>query len=203
MRVLGTLALLSRSGVHTPGEYGGGKDDGGGESGASGSTTDSRNPWLSTLNVLRLRGGVMGVSNGYSGSASGLPERGLLTLALTGTWRFSSPFVAAMRLASLLCVGVGGKGVEGGGDGGENHWLLTDFCDRDVRGGDSRHGVVEYEVVGGVVPGVVPGEAPHGGSGKSDGESETTLHLDDGEISEHGDTPSPFPLTYWKSTLRA
>lgn len=38
------LVLLYRSGVRIPGEYGGGSDDGGGESGASGSTTDSLNP---------------------------------------------------------------------------------------------------------------------------------------------------------------
>lgn len=135
----------------------------------------------------------MGASKGFDGISSGPSKGGPLTLAPAGTWILSRPFVAAMRLANFIWVGVGGRGVVGGGDGGENH-ELTDFCDRDVRGGESRHGVEECEVVGGVAP---------GGNGKSDGESETTLlHLDDAVISEHGETPS-LVLRYWKSTVSA
>lgn len=47
-----------------------------------------------------------------------------------------------MRLASLFCVGVGGSGVEGGGDGGENHGLIEE-CECDVHGGGGESSIDE------------------------------------------------------------
>lgn len=81
--MLGTLALLKRSGVHRPGEYGGGSDDlgGGGVRVTSGSITDSRNPWESMVKFVSRRGGVLGSFIGFAGLISGDSERGLLTFA--------------------------------------------------------------------------------------------------------------------------
>lgn len=52
----------------------------------------------------------------------------------------SSSLESAIRFAILLCVGVGGSGAVGGGDGGENQ-DDTDVCERAVPGGDDGVGV--------------------------------------------------------------
>lgn len=87
---------------------------------------------------MSRRSGVPGESTRFSTLDSGVSARGLLTLALGGTWRVSRPLEVAMMLASFFWQGVGGSGEEGGGDGGENQ-ELKDVWERDVPGGESKH----------------------------------------------------------------